>query len=332
MPGFATHYLFGVQMLKFIKEETHTASALTESIERHKTVFQFGLQGPDFFFYHLPAQLRKNKPGTIVHTMRSAAFLKCLFCGDALFQESSSRETARAYAAGFLGHYILDTQMHPYVYYMSGYKDISHEKNLGAHIALETDIDACLLMRYARCMPSDFPAYRAIAFDRQARDVVASVLAYAFQTVFPELHMTKRGLSHAVLSMQKILPLLQDPSGCKRPAAETVERLLFHELRLSPIIPCDDIRYCDDPLNLAHSPWHNPWDPAKASTASVPELIKKASGRYRRAFSELDVFCHTADADTRNKRLSHLCASLQNLSYHSGLPLDMSEQEENPFR
>lgn len=321
MPGFTTHYLFGTQMIRYIKKDNKTQSALLKSIAWHKTAFQLGLQGPDFFFYYLPSQLKKEKPGTILHTERTAAFLNCLFRGDTLFKDKSSQEIARAYAAGFLGHYILDTQMHPYVYYMSGYKNTSCEDTYGTHIALETDIDNCLLMRYTGYLPSAFHAGKTIAFGRYTRSVIACVLAYAFKQTFPELHMTKRRLSCAILSMQTVIPLLHNPHGWKRTAAELIERLLFHQLKLSAIIPYDNLKYSDDPLNLTHRPWHNPWKTEEQFCFSVPEQIKKASGRYRKAFSELEQLYDTTETNAYKKQLVHVCNMLGNLSYHSGLPL-----------
>lgn len=52
MPGFMTHYLFGVKNLQQIRQNGECRTLL-ESIDRNKTVFQLGLQGPDIFFYHL---------------------------------------------------------------------------------------------------------------------------------------------------------------------------------------------------------------------------------------------------------------------------------------
>ncbi len=75
MPGFTTHYLFGVNNIRKLRSEA-ACRYLLQSIDEYKTVFQLGLQGPDIFFYHLPSQLRKIRPGSIVHTRSTGRFYK----------------------------------------------------------------------------------------------------------------------------------------------------------------------------------------------------------------------------------------------------------------
>ena len=52
MPGFATHYLFGVDAYKEL-----TSRKISVHIARHHHAYALGLQGPDIFFYYLPSYL-----------------------------------------------------------------------------------------------------------------------------------------------------------------------------------------------------------------------------------------------------------------------------------
>ncbi|CBK73596.1 hypothetical protein CIY_06920 [Butyrivibrio fibrisolvens 16/4] len=52
MPGFITHLSFGEQSLSFIE-----SSYTTDLLEKHMHSYGLGLQGPDIFFYHIPAYL-----------------------------------------------------------------------------------------------------------------------------------------------------------------------------------------------------------------------------------------------------------------------------------
>lgn len=325
MPGFTTHYLFGVNNCRQLKRE-NACQTLMQSIGRHKTVFQLGLQGPDIFFYHLASQLKKVRPGSIAHTRWTGDFLKCLIEAPELFWKEEDRQTAQAYAAGFIGHYVLDAQMHPYVYDRTGIGDVLKEKGYADHIALETDIDAALLMRYAKCLPSEFPYGKTIAFDGKTRAVVAEILFYAYHSVFEELGLTKRFLSRAICSMQVGTRLTYNPHNYKRQVVEKAERILFGRLQISPVIPNDFVQATDDPLNLEHREWHNPWDTQQCFHTSVPELIKKASGRYRKALHLLDCL-YAADSyeASYDDSLDGLCQFLGQQSFHSGLDWILGE-------
>ena len=48
MPGFTTHYLFGVNAYKDLKN-----TPLKKNICGNHAAYSLGLQGPDLFFYYL---------------------------------------------------------------------------------------------------------------------------------------------------------------------------------------------------------------------------------------------------------------------------------------
>ncbi len=319
MPGFTTHYLFGVKNLKQLEREEE-CQAFVHSIRKDQTVFQLGLQGPDIFFYHPASQLKFVRPGTIAHTRWTGDFLKCLIEAPELFWKPEHQQTARAYAAGFVGHYMLDTQMHPYVYARTGIGDILKKKGYADHIRLESDIDACLLMRYAKLLPSEFPNGKTIAFDGKKRAVVAEILFYAYNFVFPELSLTKGFLDRGIRSMQIGTRLTYNPHNYKRQVVEKVEQVLFGHPQIALVIPTDHAQGSEDPMNLEHRLWHNPWEPEQCFTSSVPEMIKKASIRYQKALKYLNQL-YTAHSyeDRYDAALEQLCQYLGSKSFHTGL-------------
>lgn len=320
MPGFTTHYLFGVNNCRRLKNK-QCCHTLLQSIDSYKTVFQLGLQGPDIFFYHLASQLKKVRPGSIAHTRWTGEFLKCLIEAERLFTKTEERQMAQAYAAGFIGHYVLDTQMHPYVYDRTGVGDVLKKKGYADHIALESDIDAALLMRYTGCLPSAFPYGKTIAFGKKTRAVIAKILFDTYDSVFEELALSKGFFSRAIRSMQIGTRLTYNPHNYKRQILEKAEKVLFGHLQISPVIPCDFIQCTKDPLNLEHRQWKNPWDTQLRFRSSVPDLIKKASVRYQEALKQLDcLYSEDTNEEGRyDKVLEQLCIFLGQQSFHSGL-------------
>ena len=71
MPGFASHYLFGQQSLSHLKEdqEYHILSL-------HPHAYNLGLQGPDIFYYYLPAWLLYD------HNDSRKFFIAIFYCYD----------------------------------------------------------------------------------------------------------------------------------------------------------------------------------------------------------------------------------------------------------
>ncbi len=64
MPGFTTHYLFGLHAYR-----KFAPSSLKQTIQKHHAAYSLGLQGPDLFFYFLPSYIiHKNNIGSVAHT------------------------------------------------------------------------------------------------------------------------------------------------------------------------------------------------------------------------------------------------------------------------
>ena len=324
MPGFTTHYLFGVKNLQRLKK-AESCPVLFQSIGKYKTVFQLGLQGPDLFFYYFVSQLKKTKLGSITHKTLTGDFLQCLVQAPELFSREKERQVARAYAAGFIGHYILDTEIHPYVYYMTGYGDELKQKGYADHVVLESDMDACLLMRYAKKLPSEFPHWKTIGFNAHTRSVVATALHHVYHTVYPQPNQSKAFFSRAICSIQMATRLTYNPNNYKREALQKIECFVLGKPGISPIIPTDEITY-DDPLNLERKQWNNPWNPKDQSSQSVLELIKRASVRYQEAFLQLEKLYETdRSQDSYDIVLEELGGLLGQKSYHSGLDWILGE-------
>lgn len=324
MPGFTTHYLFGVKNLQQLKKSA-SCPILFESIEHYKTVFQLGLQGPDLFFYYFVSQMKKIKLGSMTHKTLTGDFLQCLVQAPELFSAEKERMIARAYAAGFIGHYVLDTEVHPYVYFMTGYGDALKQKGYADHVTIESDIDTCLLMRYAKKLPSEFPHWKTIAFNSHTRSVVTDVLHHVYHTVYPHPSQSPAFFSRAICSMQMATRLTYNPNNYKRRALGRIEQIVLGKLAISPVIPTDAITY-EDPLNLQHKKWHNPWNPDDVSALSVPQLIKKASARYQEVFRQLDKLYQAGKIEgAYDTALNELSQMLGQKSYHSGLDWILGE-------
>ena len=275
MPGFTTHYLFGQQAYQQLP-----ASEQKSTLQKYHRVFTLGLQGPDIFFYSFSSLFsKKNNPGSLMHTTNTGDFLAQLLKCPIYFPSIKEQKIAQTYAAGFVGHYLLDTACHPYIYSRSHYKKIA-QGYMGHHLLLETDIDNTLLWFFQRRHPSEFHQNDAIALTKEQMQVISTLLFMAFKKVYPDLKLTKHQITQAILSMQKGTKLLYDASGCKKAFVRRLESVFPGYPLLSPLIASDSLLFHSDPCNAAHKSWQNPWDKDHYSAESFFDLFEKALAQY----------------------------------------------------
>ena len=83
MPGFTTHYLFGLNSFRELEEPD-----LVSCIRKFPHAFCMGLQGPDIFFYYLPSYLRSSgNIGQLAHHKNTGVFLIQLLKSKDMFLE-----------------------------------------------------------------------------------------------------------------------------------------------------------------------------------------------------------------------------------------------------
>ncbi len=321
MPGFTTHYLFG---LNAYRQLSH--SDFKENLREHHAAFSLGLQGPDLFFYFLPSYaIRRRNIGSIAHTESTGRFLRHLLGSRKLFQEALPQDSeglriANAYIAGFLGHYCLDTQCHPYIYWKTDFQEKSN-RYYGSHMSLETDIDKELLMRSKGCLPSDFRQDATIALTKRQAQAIAAILSYVYGKTYPKLGVFHITMHAAIRSMQLGTRFFHDPSGWKKKITEGMERLLLGHPMLSTMIPSDTRTIHEDPLNLQKREWRNPWDTSAVSHSNFFEMMEAAQERYLEVLSGLErLYCAPFPSrHAKNACQNRLLKLLGNNSYHSGL-------------
>lgn len=317
MPGFTTHYLFGQQTYQQLPP-----SDLKRTIQKNHTAFSLGLQGPDIFFYDLLSSVCGRKhPGSVAHTADTGKFFKYLLESPEIFLSKKEQKVAHAYILGFIGHYLLDTVCHPYIYSMTHYN--SHPKGyMGHHIRLETDIDTTLLWIYQHRHPSEFHQNESIALSNEQLQVITSLLYFAFSNAYPTLHLSRCQIRRAIRLMQKGTRLLYDPSGHKKLFLRRMESVVPGYPILSSLVPSDTLIFHKDPCNSRHVSWCNPWDAAQVSRESFFDLFEKAQTKYSRMLNDIaGFFAKEHDSSEAKEALSQLLAALGNYSYHSGLTL-----------
>ena len=318
MPGFTTHYLFGVDACRRL-----TSTAMHDKIRRDHSAFALGLQGPDLFFYYLPSYvMHRENIGALAHHKDTGKFFANLLKSRTLFaKKKRSLAIADAYICGFMGHYTLDCMIHPYVYAFTGYnakQPPSNAEYFGQHAYFETEIDSELLFLKKHLYPSQFHQNATIHLSPRQRKVIVRMLSYAYRNTYPNVASSEVLLAGAPLWMKLGTRLLNDPSGQKKALSRLIEKVLLGRAFLSPMVASDYYRFIQDPLNLSHRTWVHPWT-KKPSRASFPELYEKAEKLYQK---RLTGYAHLLRCGFPENETARFVAAYGNLSFLSGLPCD----------
>jgi hypothetical protein len=148
MPAYLTHRMAGEMVLEAVGVPDRRA-------------FYLGCQGPDMLFFHNYQPWRRDKTlfalGVSMHAGRTRALLEHLI-GFARDYAGADRDELVSYAAGFLTHYAVDKNAHPFVYRKTGEDDARHQ-------ALEYMWDSYTAVEHWGIEPSRYDIGPEIMYD-----------------------------------------------------------------------------------------------------------------------------------------------------------------------
>lgn len=197
MPAAYTHYRLGKIVLASIQQPLKTV------LENNLDLFNVGLHGPDILFYNRPYIHSKiNRLGSAMHKQRADIFF---YQAIEILKETKS-EAQFAYLCGFVCHYILDSNGHPYI------NTIIKETGV-THFEIETELDRYFMVKdHLDPLPSKLTdhikANEDIVnniepyFKATKKDLYKSLKGMKFYDrllIAPQLY--KRGLIYLVLSI-----------------------------------------------------------------------------------------------------------------------------------
>lgn len=275
MPSFWTHYAFARECKKMLPSD-----CLAEAIRRHPHAYYTGMQGPDLFLFYLPTALRKKRVSTELHIRRPEKLLACIW-RQASAAEGESRLIALAYAAGFLGHYCLDSETHPFVYAFSGIDRSA--KSYCVHNALEADLNGLSVKRTFGQSVDTLALPDVYHLPPCEKAVVTRLLSRAINCVY-KLNCTPATVSHALSAVRLSCHLLCDRSGMKAKLVRTLEKPIGLPC-LSPLF-LGTSRFYPDAANSEHRCWRDPYTGEESNTDFFA-LYDRAKSRYQYALETL---------------------------------------------
>ncbi len=164
MPAVYAHDRFGAEVSERMTGE------LKEIIRKYEAQYRIGLQGPDiFFFYGYHTENKVVRFGEHLHHTSAAPFFRHAV---KTVRKIGRDSGAYAYLLGYLCHFVLDSECHPYVEQMIGETGVMH-------LEIEEEFEK-LLLRLEGENPFTYPLADLIPTDGET--AAAIQLFYSVRT------------------------------------------------------------------------------------------------------------------------------------------------------
>lgn len=280
MPAILTHDFFG----KDVYAELYGAIGGTKD---ESDAFLLGNQGPDPLFYSFANPRLKAfvRLGSTMHSERPSELFGSMTQALALLPEEDLA-IGRAYAAGFLCHYLLDSEAHPFVYARqyavcdAGVEGLTRGNGSEVHAVIESELDEMVLFTKRGETVATYRPHRNILHaSKRVLDVASRLHAYCAITVYGL--STPRGLfASSVRCFRAGQRFLDSPNGIKRALLGQAEELVrpYSFLRSMSHRPIESTTCQFD--NRERLPWKDPFT-GSVRNESFWEVYAQALERAR---------------------------------------------------
>lgn len=107
MPETYAHFSFGKLVYNYLDVD------LQNIISKNMDLYNIGVHGPDIFFYNDP--FGKNHVKKIGHEQHKVSAINFFKEAKKIINKYPNQKETLSYIAGFISHYMLDTECHPYI-------------------------------------------------------------------------------------------------------------------------------------------------------------------------------------------------------------------------
>ena len=288
MPAIITHDTFGRETY----DELHS---LIGNSRDEADAFLLGNQGPDPLFYSVadPRLRSVHRLGSRMHRECPSELLAALKRSITVLDERD-RSIGRAYALGFLCHYLLDSTMHPFVHWQeyeacdAGEPGLDRSDSSEVHAVIERELDELVLFtKHGETVATFDPSREILRASNHVLSVISKMYAYVAMTVFG-FAIPKDTFEASVKSFRRVQALFHSKNGFKREALaraeELVRRYSFYRSMSHRAVALEESIFD----NRARTPWKDPFT-GETSTDSFWDRYDAARARTKTA---LEKFAH----------------------------------------
>ena len=275
MPATVVHAYFAQDLNDILPKEIKNKL----DVDRLKT---FGQSIDSLMFYNLFSILPGKKIRDFqkyFHTNKTQDFFVNLIN---YIKENDYTEDidVNSFLVGTICHYVLDSTVHPYIYYKTGYfnkNDKSTYKYNNVHTFMETFLDNDMIKRRESINPYKFNISKFSFDTSKFSNELNDTIKYTFKETFDVDNMDKIYYKSLKQMRNSIFIFRQDRYGIKKffyKLADTfTSKRVFRFEAISYHYPLNDRHNF---LNENHKLWRNPCDYSLTSEESFLDLYLKA--------------------------------------------------------
>ena len=282
MPALVAHDTFGSEAYELITETVGTSKDCVEA-------FLLGNQGPDPLFYAVvdPSIGAWHKLGYQMHRDRTNEVLAALRGSIEIF-EDKDRAIAKAYALGFVCHYLLDSTVHPLVFAQeyalcdAGVPGLDRSDGSNVHATIECEFDEVVLTRYLNTTLQQFkPAKSILRGSAGVLKIVSTMYLYTALTVFGQVPPGDL-FTRSVKLFRGSMTLLYSRNGLKRRLLVAMEEAMRDVSMYGSLSMRAKPRQESLFENASHDTWIEPAT-GRERTESFDDLFAAALAKVRDA-------------------------------------------------
>ncbi len=287
MPDLTTHYLFGEKVYSDLNEDIRVL------IDKHRNVFNVGLQGPDLLFFHnvIKSPFSNKSPlpkiGSRMHTEYVKEVLNYMKLYIATLDfPSTEHDILSAYYLGYICHYFLDKTVHPYVYFLVDKirARFPKETETSVHVKIESEIDA-ILFNHLKNMPiNQFSVKNTLSVSTVAKNIIGKM----YSDMLRELFDTEVEIFEIMKCFDDLINasrLFYDKSKVLGKVSRVVNSIFPIAKDVTNHIKPLNVKF--DTANLGCNLWHHPLYPEIKSHKSVLTLFYDAKQEVVEVINDL---------------------------------------------
>jgi hypothetical protein len=312
MPSTITHTYFCLDIYNGLEPK------IKDKLSNHTEFFKTFGSGPDLLYFHPSKHIRDL--GGVVHRQKSKDF----FINLIKYIKDNNLENNYeivAFLYGFIAHYVLDSTVHPYVFYKTGVFNKNNPlsyKYSGMHADMENSIDLFMIQKRTNLDPKKFKGHQFCFNINNASIDLYNAIDYVFLKTFGEKNIGKMYLKSSFFMKWAYYMLKYDPLGCKKRVYKVIDRFtspkIFKTYFLSLNIDINDKTHY---LNLEKKQWCHPTSETEIYHHSFYDLYSLALKEALKIINELNKVLYG------NNSMNILNNTFLNLSYISGKNCDL---------
>lgn len=312
MPSTVTHSYFMNDVYECLKSDIKEKIILESS----KTF----AQGPDiFYFYNMgigKKSYKYRKVGYFMHKNK----VNLYFTNIIEYIKNNNLEDDKecfSFLVGAINHFVLDSTVHPFVYYNTGYFNRSKRESYkynGLHQEMEYYLDAYMIFQNEKVEAKDYKMYKYILNNREISNNLIKLINSVIYDTYLEKNMGNI-YNKCVCDMKKFFKYFNyDPYGIKKLLYTFVDfvtpKKFMLKRKFSFYLDHNSKR---EYLNLEKKVWNHPVSKTETYNYSFIELYVIAKNKCVNIINEIYDILNSDSID--KKKIEELFG---NLSYTTG--------------